>query len=933
METPKKRSDGQSNRRQETVVPSRPPEVSSPIVSDAQQAAAPLPKFPFKVDQFIANELLARGGMSVTFLGHVAGNPSDRIVVKVPLSHDPATLERFDAEIAVLRELDHPSIVRVRGAGKAIFQFGVNGRHGMPWLAMEYVSGQSLRQRITTAQTINWPEVRALLDNIVEALEYLHARHLCHRDIKPDNIIFDPIKLRWVLVDFGIAKSMLANLRLTLTLAAQDPGSWDYMSPEQLNGQQVDSRTDIYSLGKTAWESLIGKVPRVGTSPPSAALGEEKVPVEVDALILKMVAEQPEDRYQTPSEVTQALQIGALRIEQRKRLKKTAKRVLFALTTAAVAAIGSVGVWFGGDLLTTQRATALYIDNKESPTRSIHLLTLFVNDHRFWGRTYVDAKIAELGPFAKEERQRMLSEYGEVQTDLDKVERDEQFRLSRAQNFRKRYQNIFDNTEQYLSISQRASELENVVLIKNENGQVATTIDETKILEAKGQIKSAKELCDALIPSLRTSDAKQRLQARRAEILDAYISVRLAAIDGLARLDDPATLTQAEAQLEEIQQSVGATSEISKRQQTFDDALWAHYRDKAQSAIDNRSYNAARAYAQQYTSESRLHYHAADTNQLVAAATAAEDDNDWSTASGSGKQNIQQKAFSLALKDATAYQNKWPDGRHKKDALALVDEVASGHFSYLRSLTDIDAFNENFKVFQDLYPRNAGQVLSLRKKLCWIAHNTTSQIVADTSLTASVKVARLNGLNYKQCEKEKVVYIDKLVNNAVIYVQNPDQQHRWLYMHFWERPPEDCVRMPSAPTVYFVTITDISIEMSEDCYSKLKGKNDANPRLQIGYGKGVGAMYAETIRRFEIDGPINTRSFSASAKNDGKPIAFLLNVVDADSVRFALADADQFMSASPLGVIYESVAFKSGSKNNSFSWVDGTKISVSWTVQ
>ena len=897
-----KRSDSQGNRLQETVVPGQAATTSLPVdAQDGQQAAPPLPELPFNVDQFVARELLARGGMSVTFLGHAVGNLADRVVIKVPLSHDPATLERFNDEITVLKELDHPSIVHVRGAGESIIRFGANGHpRKRPWLAMEYISGQSLRQRIKTEQTIRWPEVRVILGDLIKALEYLHSKHLCHRDIKPDNIIFDPQKQRWVLVDFGIAKSLLANPRLTLTLAGQDPGSWDYMSPEQLDGHPVDSRTDIYSLGKTAWEALIGTVPRVGTPLPSVALGDKTVPIEVDTLIPKMVAHRPEDRYQTPGEVAQALQVGALRIEQRKRFKKTARRVLFICTVAAAAILLSAGVWFGGEFLVTQRATATYVENSESPTRTVRLLSLFANSHRFWGRKYVDTKISELGPAAEQERQRMLAEYAEVQADLGNASRGDEFRLSRAQNFLKRYQTIFDDTEQYRSTAQRSSELELAVLTKKENAQVASAVVETKDLEAKGQIKAAMELCDTVLAGLKTADAKKRMQSRRAEVVDTWISAELQAIDATLKSDDPTSLVEAELQLEDIQKTVGATPETTKRQQTYDEALWGYYRAKADAAVKTSSYNEARASVRRYLSESRVRKYVTTAAEWETYITATEDDSDWTTASTSGKQNIRQNAFPLGLKDVLAYQTKWPDGRHKTDAATLAAEVASGHLTYLRSIKDIDTFNDEFKVFREIYPRETEAILSLRRTLCFMAHEAIRRIVGDSSLTPTVKIARLNGLNYKLCEPEKLTYLNKVVNEAVDYVQNPDGwEWYWAYMYWWQRPPADCVTMSSPPTVFVVTITDIEISMSGSYFNKLQGIGDADPRVEVAWGKKYPSPYADLVQLRRIVGPVNCRSFTLNRTNDGKPIAFYFDTAVGDSLGVTIFDSDNSIGDAP----------------------------------
>src|SRR5574344_1992103 len=125
-------------------------------------------------------------------------------------------------------------------------------------MVMKFIDGPSLRQQLKTQEKLSWDEAKKVLEDIATALGYLYINNMCHRDIKPDNIIFDKEARNWVLVDFGIAKSLQDNIRLTMTMAGQDSGTWDYMPPEQLDGKVVDIRCDIYALGTVIWEALIG---------------------------------------------------------------------------------------------------------------------------------------------------------------------------------------------------------------------------------------------------------------------------------------------------------------------------------------------------------------------------------------------------------------------------------------------------------------------------------------------------------------------------------------------------------------------------------------------------------------------------------------------------------------------------------------------------
>jgi len=918
-------------RFQETVAPGSEVSVFLPNESGSELMVAAIPSLPFHVDRFVASELLAHGGMSVTFLGHVLDRPQERVVVKIPLTLDAATIKRFREEIAVLGKLDHPSIVRVRGSGEAMFRFGEAGHERTrPWLAMDYVSGQSLRQKIASEKGIPWPEVRNFLDNILGALSYLHAQHIYHRDIKPDNIIFDPDRSRWVLVDFGIAKSLTDNRRLTVTLAEQGPGTWAYMSPEQLNGQDVDGRSDIYSLGKTVWEALIGTMPHVGTSFPSAFMGSDKVPTEVDALISKMVAHHPDDRYDSAAGVTFALSVGALKIEKDKRRREIIKRATFpALVLSSLIVVTTVG-WYAGNHIQTQRATAIYIKNKESPTRSIRELSAFANRHRSWGRTYAENKIKELGPSADQERQKMIAEYNEILSDLASEGRDSEGRLSRAENFVKKFDTIFNDTEEYRALSQRVSELKLVVLAKKEIALVNETIERTKDLEAKGQIKAAMDACDTAQATLQTAEAKQRLQIRRTEIVELWAADRLTKIDSSVSPGDPASIVTAVSQLEDVVKTVGVIPEIAKRQKQFDQQLWDCFRSKAESALSSQKFNAARAFAQQYISETRFRDHTTTATKFISEITAAEDDADWTVASESAKKNVAQQAFPLALKDAGAYQAKWPNGRNKSRVDRLQKDVAAAHYAHLRGFKDIDLFNDEFKVFREIHSQEVDYVLGLRRHLCWIAHDSVLRIVSDTSSSSAVKVARLNGLNYKQCEAEKVAYLNELVTRASRYIENPgSNQFSWYYLWQYQRPPADCVRMEK-PTVYFVTVTEINVEMSDSYFKELKGRNNADPRIEIAWGKGFGQSYKEIENLMWANGPVNQQAFSISTIGN-KSINFWIDINTAESLGFDLKDADgTILAAQSKGFTSKNTGFVADG-NASFTWPDGTTMRISWT--
>jgi serine/threonine-protein kinase len=334
-------------RRAETLLPgSQAPEPAKDFTPSPADSAAEI-SLPLDLGTILVTEVLARGGMGITFLGTAVKDSNRRVVVKIPLTPETHLLDRFKNEVRILSQLDHPNIVRFVDAGESDIPFNKDTRK-LPWLAMEYVSGASLRAMLKKQPKAEWKDVHLLLENVLRALDHLHSKNLCHRDIKPDNLIYDPQASTWKLVDFGIAKELIDNLRLTMTMVESNPGAWDYMSPEQSRGQHLDIRSDIYSLGLTAWEALIGVVPRPGASFPSAMLGPDSVPPDVDKLIARMTAHRAEDRYQSPSEALAALQEGAGVIEKKEKGRKQRSKLLRCLVATTGTAALIALTWIAG---------------------------------------------------------------------------------------------------------------------------------------------------------------------------------------------------------------------------------------------------------------------------------------------------------------------------------------------------------------------------------------------------------------------------------------------------------------------------------------------------------------------------------------------------------------------------------------------------------
>ena len=251
--------------------------------------------------------LLGKGGMGKVY--RVRNLLSDRIeamkVVLPDLSSDPALADRFLREIRVHASLEHPNIAGLRTALRA---------NNQVLMVMELVEGSSLEERLKQGK-IDLPSSIHYVDQVLSALELAHSRGIIHRDIKPANIIVTPegtVKL----TDFGIARSA-SDANLTQSGVAL--GSMYYMSPEQVQAQPADPRSDIYSLGVTLYEMVTGKRPIEGGSeyailtahinyvPPAPLTINPAVPIMLSAAIMKSLAKNPGERFRTAAEFREAL--------------------------------------------------------------------------------------------------------------------------------------------------------------------------------------------------------------------------------------------------------------------------------------------------------------------------------------------------------------------------------------------------------------------------------------------------------------------------------------------------------------------------------------------------------------------------------------------------------------------------------------------------
>lgn len=250
--------------------------------------------------------LLGSGGMGAVWKAHHQGlDLPVAVKLLLPLKELEATgAERLLREARAAARLRHANIVGVLNVGEEA---------GVPFLVMEFVDGQSLQQRLQASGKLPLGEALGIVRQVLAALELTFEYHIVHRDIKPDNVLIDRHG-RVRLVDLGLAKEVDANLSLTRTGAVM--GSPYYIAPEQAaNSKAVDTRADLYALGCTFFHMLAGAPPYRGATyleiilqhiqgpPADLSTLDSSIPPPIVAIVGRMMAKDPMQRYQTPTEV------------------------------------------------------------------------------------------------------------------------------------------------------------------------------------------------------------------------------------------------------------------------------------------------------------------------------------------------------------------------------------------------------------------------------------------------------------------------------------------------------------------------------------------------------------------------------------------------------------------------------------------------------
>ena len=281
---------------------------SSQLVAEPTPGESP--PVPARLGMYQLGATLGQGGMAQVYRGTdtVLGRVVAIKVLAPQYAKDQAFVERFRREAQAAARLNHPGVVSVYDTGSD---------QGIHYIVMEYVDGRTLHEVLRSEGRLQPERAAEVLAQVAEALSFAHHAGIVHRDVKPANIMIGrggEVKV----MDFGIARAVASTA--TLTATATVLGTASYLSPEQAQGEAVDHRSDIYSLGVVAYECLVGEPPFVADTPvavaykhvredpvlPTALVPE--VGEDLQAVVMKALAKNPANRYATAEEMKEDLE-------------------------------------------------------------------------------------------------------------------------------------------------------------------------------------------------------------------------------------------------------------------------------------------------------------------------------------------------------------------------------------------------------------------------------------------------------------------------------------------------------------------------------------------------------------------------------------------------------------------------------------------------
>jgi hypothetical protein len=256
---------------------------------------------------------LGRGGMGILYLA-VEPGLERRVALKLiapEAASDEVFAKRFAEESRIAASIEHPNVVPIYAAGEA---------DGVAWIAMRFVAGSDLQRRIAREGRLEPADAVALIAQVGNGLDAIHAAGLVHRDVKPANVLLsgEAGGEHAYITDFGVARNVATQSGLTQT--GRFVGTLDYVAPEQISGEPIDARVDVYALGCLLFKLLTGEVPfpREGEAarlyahlhdpPPAPSLYAPAVPMALDDVVVRAMSKAPEDRYPSAGDLGRAAQ-------------------------------------------------------------------------------------------------------------------------------------------------------------------------------------------------------------------------------------------------------------------------------------------------------------------------------------------------------------------------------------------------------------------------------------------------------------------------------------------------------------------------------------------------------------------------------------------------------------------------------------------------
>jgi len=253
---------------------------------------------------------LGRGGMGILYLAVEPG--LDRRVALKLIAPEAAAEEvfakRFAEESRIAASIEHPNVVPIYAAGEEA---------GVPFIAMRYVAGSDLSQRLAREDRLAPEQAVALIAQVANGLDAIHTAGLVHRDVKPANVLLSGGEDDHAYItDFGVARNVATQSGLTQT--GRFVGTLDYVAPEQISGAAIDARVDVYALGCLLFKLLTGEVPfpregeaarlyaHLNDPPPAPSLYAPGVSMALDDVVVRAMSKQPDDRYPSAGDLGRA---------------------------------------------------------------------------------------------------------------------------------------------------------------------------------------------------------------------------------------------------------------------------------------------------------------------------------------------------------------------------------------------------------------------------------------------------------------------------------------------------------------------------------------------------------------------------------------------------------------------------------------------------